>query len=102
MKIRSLERLEDIKQQGLALTYPDQVKIMVGMATCGISAGADKVYEALKAKISELGLDVALEMTGCIGYCQREPLVDVVYPKKIPQWVLLDLRHRLFEVHLYN
>ena len=83
MKIRSLERLEDIKQQGLALTYPDKIKIMVGMATCGISAGADKVYNALQAKIAELGLDVALEMTGCIGYCQREPLVDVVYPKKV-------------------
>ena len=83
MKIRSLERLEDIKQQGLALTYPDKIKIMVGMATCGISAGADKVYNALQAKIAELGLDVALEMTGCIGYCQREPLVDVVYPKQV-------------------
>ena len=83
MKIRSLERLEDIKQQGLALTYPDKIKIMVGMATCGISAGADKVYNALQAKIAELGLDVALEMTGCIGYCQREPLVDLVYPKQV-------------------
>ncbi len=83
MKIRSLERLEDIKKQGLALTYPDKVKIMVGMATCGISAGADKVYAALEAKIAELGLDVALEKTGCIGFCQREPLVDVVYPKKV-------------------
>jgi len=83
MKIRSLERLEDIKQQGLSLTYPDKIKIMVGMATCGISAGADKVHEALRAKIAELGLDVALEMTGCIGYCQREPLVDVVYPKQV-------------------
>lgn len=83
MKIRSLERLADVKKQGLALTYPDKLKIMVGMATCGISAGADKVYAALEAKIAELGLDVALEKTGCIGFCQREPLVDVVYPKKV-------------------
>ena len=83
MKVRSLERLENIKKQGLALTYPDKVKIMVGMATCGISAGADKVYAALEAKIAELGLDVALEKTGCIGFCQREPLVDVVYPKQV-------------------
>ncbi len=83
MKVRSLERLADIKKQGLALTYPDKVKIMVGMATCGISAGADKVYAALEAKIAELGLDVALEKTGCIGFCQREPLVDVVYPKQV-------------------
>jgi NADH:ubiquinone oxidoreductase subunit F (NADH-binding)/(2Fe-2S) ferredoxin/Pyruvate/2-oxoacid:ferredoxin oxidoreductase delta subunit len=83
MKIRTLEALEDIKKRGLALTYPDKIKIMVGMATCGISAGADKVYNALAAKIAELGLDVVLEKTGCIGFCQREPLVDVVYPKKV-------------------
>jgi NADH:ubiquinone oxidoreductase subunit F (NADH-binding)/(2Fe-2S) ferredoxin/Pyruvate/2-oxoacid:ferredoxin oxidoreductase delta subunit len=83
MKVRSLEKLDDLKKQGLALTYPDKIKIMVGMATCGISAGADKVYEALAAKIAELKLDVALEKTGCIGFCQREPLVDVVYPKKV-------------------
>ncbi|MFA4902831.1 MAG: NADH-quinone oxidoreductase subunit NuoF [Desulfobaccales bacterium] len=83
MKITSLEQLEQIKQQGLALTYPKKIKIMVGMATCGISSGADKVYAALEKKIGELGLDVALEKTGCIGFCQREPLVDVVYPKQV-------------------
>ena len=83
MKITSLEQLEQIKQQGLALTYPEKIKIMVGMATCGISSGADKVYKALEKKICELGLDVALEITGCIGFCQREPLVDVVYPKQV-------------------
>jgi NADP-reducing hydrogenase subunit HndC len=83
MKITNLEQLQDIKEQGLSLTYPDKLKIMVGMATCGISAGADKVYTALENKITELGLDAVLEKTGCIGFCQREPLVDVVYPKKV-------------------
>jgi len=43
------------------------------MATCGISAGADKVYAALAQRIAELGLDVVLAKTGCIGFCQREP-----------------------------
>ena len=56
---------------------------MVGLATCGISAGADKVWKALEGKIAELQLDVVLEQTGCIGFCQKEPLVDVVYPKKV-------------------
>ncbi len=83
MKIANLEQLKAIKEQGLRLTYPDKIKIMVGMATCGISAGADKVYAALAKKIDELGLDVALTKTGCIGFCQREPLVDVIYPKKV-------------------
>ncbi|RJR32527.1 MAG: NADH-quinone oxidoreductase subunit NuoF [Deltaproteobacteria bacterium] len=83
MKITSLEQLKELKEKGLALTYPNKIKIMVGMATCGISAGADKVYKALEDKISALGLDVALEKTGCIGFCQKEPLVDVVYPGKV-------------------
>ncbi len=83
MKITSLEQLLKVKEKGLRLTYPDKVKVMVGMATCGISAGADKVYETLTSLIQELGLDVVLEKTGCIGYCQMEPLVDVVYPGKV-------------------
>ena len=83
MKIANLEQLKEIKEQGLRLTYPDKIKIMVGMATCGISAGADKVYAALAQKIAELGLDVVLAKTGCIGFCQREPLVDVIYPKQV-------------------
>ncbi|MGC2433438.1 MAG: (2Fe-2S) ferredoxin domain-containing protein, partial [Desulfobaccales bacterium] len=83
MKVTSLAQLQEIKKKGLKLTYPDKVKIMVGMATCGISAGADKVWKALEAKIAELKLDAVLEKTGCIGFCQREPLVDVVYPKKV-------------------
>ena len=83
MKITSLAQLEEIENKGLTLTYPDKIKIMVGMATCGISAGADKVYKALENKIVELGLDVVLEKTGCIGFCEREPLVDVVYPKQV-------------------
>jgi NADH:ubiquinone oxidoreductase subunit F (NADH-binding)/(2Fe-2S) ferredoxin/Pyruvate/2-oxoacid:ferredoxin oxidoreductase delta subunit len=83
MKVISLAQLDDIKARGLKLTYPDKLKIMVGMATCGISSGADKVWAALEHKIADAGLDAALEKTGCIGFCQREPLVDVVYPGQV-------------------
>jgi len=83
MKITSLKQLLKVKEEGLRLTYPSKVKVVVGMATCGISAGADKVYQALASQIRDLGLDVILEKTGCIGYCQMEPLVDVVYPGKV-------------------
>jgi NADH:ubiquinone oxidoreductase subunit F (NADH-binding)/Pyruvate/2-oxoacid:ferredoxin oxidoreductase delta subunit/(2Fe-2S) ferredoxin len=83
MRIKTLDDLQAVKAEGLKLIYPEKIKIMVGMATCGISAGADKVYQTLAKKIEELGLDVALEMTGCIGFCQREPLVDVIYPHKV-------------------
>ncbi len=83
MKITSLADLQAVKEEGLRLTYPDRIKILVGMATCGISSGADKVYRALEKKIAELGLEAVVEKTGCIGFCQREPLVDVVYPKQV-------------------
>jgi NADH-quinone oxidoreductase subunit F len=83
MKITSLADLQAVKEEGLRFTYPDRIKIMVGMATCGISSGADKVYRALEKKIAELGLEAVVEKTGCIGFCQREPLVDVVYPKQV-------------------
>jgi NADH-quinone oxidoreductase subunit F/NADP-reducing hydrogenase subunit HndC len=83
MKVRTLKELKALKAKGLALTYPKKLKIMVGMATCGISSGADKVWKALEAKIAELKLDAVLEKTGCIGFCQKEPLVDVVYPGRV-------------------
>jgi len=83
MKITSLAELQAIQERGLRLLYPARLKIMVGMATCGISAGADKVFQALAGHIAEQGLDVALAKTGCIGYCQREPLVDVIYPGQV-------------------
>ncbi len=83
MKISSLDQLMAVKDQGLARTYPAKLKIMVGMATCGISAGADKVYQTLAQKVAQADLDAVLEKTGCIGFCQKEPLVDVVYPGKV-------------------
>src|SRR4030065_1782794 len=83
MRINTLDDLLAVKAEGVKLTYPEKIKIMVGMATCGMSAGADKVNQSLAKKIAELGVDVALEMTGCIGFCQREPLVDVIYPHRV-------------------
>jgi len=83
MRINTLDDLKAVKEEGVKLTYPEKIKIMVGMATCGISAGGDKVYQTLAKKLAELGVDAALEMTGCIGFCQREPLVDVVYPNRV-------------------
>ncbi|MBI5586039.1 MAG: FAD-dependent oxidoreductase [Deltaproteobacteria bacterium] len=62
------------------MTYPDRTKILVGLATCGLSAGAGKVYQALQEEIKNTGADLMVEKTGCIGYCQREPLVDVIQP----------------------
>ena len=52
-------------------------EIKVGMGTCGVSAGARQVYEALSEEITARNLPVTLKETGCIGMCYREVLVEV-------------------------
>ena len=53
-------------------------EIRVGLATCGIAAGAERIYSALKASLEEHATSVPLKRVGCIGMCYNEPLVDVV------------------------
>lgn len=72
--------LEALRARGLSTLFPPRPRVSVGMATCGRAAGADAVYDALQEEAEARGLDLALVATGCIGYCQREPLVDVRVP----------------------
>ena len=55
------------------------VRIVVGMATCGIAAGARPVLNAFVEGVANAGLGstVAVSQTGCIGICQYEPVVEV-------------------------
>jgi NADH-quinone oxidoreductase subunit F len=55
-----------------------QTKILVGYASCGIAAGAGKVYEALSSVLDKEHTEVELKQTGCIGMCYREPLVEII------------------------
>ncbi|MEA3316376.1 MAG: NADH-quinone oxidoreductase subunit NuoF [Bacteroidota bacterium] len=55
-----------------------KTKILVGMASCGIAAGANKVYDKIKNIVDSENIDVELTKTGCIGMCYREPLVEVI------------------------
>ena len=60
-----------------------KIKIVVGMATCGIAAGARPVLAAFTEEIAKRGLtDVTVSQTGCIGICQYEPFVEVFVPGK--------------------
>jgi len=80
MKVRTHSDLETLRAKGISTLYPPRPKISVGMATCGRAAGATAVYDALRDEADARGLDLALVATGCIGYCQQEPLVDVRVP----------------------
>jgi NADH:ubiquinone oxidoreductase subunit F (NADH-binding)/Pyruvate/2-oxoacid:ferredoxin oxidoreductase delta subunit/(2Fe-2S) ferredoxin len=54
--------------------------IFIGMGTCGLAAGAQKVEEAVRAELSRLNLSANIESTGCIGYCAKEVIVDIKFP----------------------
>lgn len=83
-KITSLEDLRKIKEQARDLTAArsgGKVKIIIGMGTCGIAAGAREIMTAVLEELDKRGLrDVVVETTGCIGMCQKEPLLDVIRP----------------------
>ena len=56
-----------------------EIRVVVGMATCGIAAGARPVLNAFVEEVSNAGLSdkVMVTQTGCIGVCQYEPVVKV-------------------------
>jgi NADH:ubiquinone oxidoreductase subunit F (NADH-binding)/(2Fe-2S) ferredoxin len=81
-RINSLQDLSKRKEKGMASLFPSKTKVMVGEATCGIATGAGLVYNALADEIKKRKLDIILSKTGCIGMCHREPLVDVIEPKR--------------------
>jgi NADH:ubiquinone oxidoreductase subunit F (NADH-binding)/NAD-dependent dihydropyrimidine dehydrogenase PreA subunit/(2Fe-2S) ferredoxin len=80
MKVRTRSDLEMLRSEGIDRLYPARPRIGVGMATCGLATGAADVFQALRDEASARGLDLALVSTGCLGYCQQEPLVDVRLP----------------------
>jgi len=82
MKIETKADLEKIKEKGLESLYPKATKVSVGMATCGLSTGAGKVYEVLQNGVEKGKLPILLGQTGCIGFCQKEPVVDILEPGK--------------------
>lgn len=84
--MKSLEELRAIKEKMKASVdnrneNDDKIRVVIGMATCGIAAGARPVMAAFLDEISKRGLsNVTVSQTGCIGMCKFEPLVDVFVP----------------------
>ena len=85
--MKSLAELEAIRQKTLNRINlrkedeSDTTRVVVGMATCGIAAGARPVMLGFMDEISKRGLNhVTVSQTGCIGMCRLEPMVDVYVP----------------------
>jgi NADH:ubiquinone oxidoreductase subunit F (NADH-binding)/(2Fe-2S) ferredoxin/Pyruvate/2-oxoacid:ferredoxin oxidoreductase delta subunit len=78
MKIASAQDLEKIRRKySPALYHPQGIKINVGMASCGIAAGALAAFETA-AEAFKNNHEVTVTRTGCIGYCEVEPLVEIL------------------------
>lgn len=85
--MKSLAELQAIKEKmqnkvNLRASEDDNtIRVVVGMATCGIAAGARPVLNAFLKEIGDRHLgNVICTQTGCIGICQYEPVVEVLMP----------------------
>ncbi len=87
--IKSFDMLRAVKERTLPRLDPEsggKQRVVVGLATCGVAAGAQGVYDAISTELEKQGLnDVLLVRTGCIGICQFEPVVEVSLPHHLPR-----------------
>ena len=70
---------EKMKDKVILREGSGEIRVVVGMATCGIAAGARPVLNAFVEEVSKAGLadKVTVSQTGCIGVCQYEPVVEI-------------------------
>ena len=84
--MKSLAELQAIRakaraQISLRENSDNSIRVLVGMATCGIAAGARPVLTTMVDEVAKRQLNnVVVTQTGCIGICQFEPVVEVVTP----------------------
>ena len=77
MKIQSSEDLNTISQKTReALYHPHTLKVNIGLASCGIAAGAQAAFDKATEAFANDD-DIAICQTGCIGFCEQEPLVEI-------------------------
>lgn len=86
--MKSLEELAALRERmknNVAMRQDNSTatRVVVGMATCGIAAGARQVLTAFVEEVNRRGLkDVVVTQAGCIGMCKLEPIVEVFQPGK--------------------
>ncbi|HBG15544.1 MAG TPA: ferredoxin [Firmicutes bacterium] len=83
--MKSLEDLKKVREQARQMTGlrgdQEQTKIIVGMGTCGIAAGARETMKAILDELNKRNLtEVTITQTGCLGLCEQEPIVEVEVP----------------------
>ena len=109
--MKSLAELQAIrermqKQLDIRENDDDRIRVVVGMATCGIAAGARPVLNAFLEEVAKRNLEnVTVTQTGCIGVCRLEPIVEVHVPgqEKVTYVKLTaDMVPKIVSEHLVN
>lgn len=108
--MKSLEELAAIRKKTLEKVdirkQNADKRVVVGMATCGIAAGARPVLQAFVDEVAKRSLnDVVVSQTGCIGVCRLEPIVEVITPgedKVTYVKVSPDMVSRIVTEHVVN
>lgn len=106
--LAELQAIKDkMKNKVILREGSNEYRIVVGMATCGIAAGARPVLNALVEAVNENGLadKATVSQTGCIGLCQYEPIVEVFEPgKEKVTYIKMDAEKakRVVEEHIKN
>ena len=106
--IEDLQKIREEMQSKISLRKDDgdNIRVVVGMATCGIAAGARPVLEALVNEVGRRQLkNVIVTQTGCIGVCRLEPIVEVFEKdKEKVTYVKMDaeMARTLVSEHLVN
>lgn len=109
--MKSLAELQAIrdkmqKQMDLRDNGAENIRVVVGMATCGIAAGARPVMTAFLEEVEKRSLkNVTVTQTGCIGVCRLEPIVEVYAPgeEKVTYVKMTpDMVPRIVSEHLVN
>ena len=78
--LAELQAIKDrMKEKVILREGTNEIRVVVGMATCGIAAGARPVLASFVEAVSAEGLSdkVTVTQTGCIGICQFEPVVEI-------------------------
>jgi NADP-reducing hydrogenase subunit HndB len=79
-RLKNIEELKKIRteaQKDLMVRTQTGTRIVVGMGTCGIAAGAREVMQSILKELEMRKIEAHVETVGCVGMCAKEPLVDI-------------------------
>jgi NADP-reducing hydrogenase subunit HndB len=103
--LEDLNRLREEAQRDLKVRLQTGTKIIIGMGTCGIAAGARETMQAIVEELDKREIEAHVTTVGCIGMCIKEPLVDIAQagkPRITYANVSPEMVPRLIDEHLVN